>query len=121
VRKDRSTSKRSEASDSSPAANTASAVELTRSRSSSSEVVALDSWARSLCTGAVSQTNRCLVPAERRETHSRRETTPEALGQNIWEQKDADAPQGGVGKVTLGGGSQMIVTVSGGGSLTRPT
>jgi len=37
------------------------------------------------------------------------------------EQKDADAPQGGVGKVTLGGGSQMIVTVSGGGSLTRPT
>jgi hypothetical protein len=34
------------------------------------------------------------------------------------EQKDADAPQGGVGKVTLGGGSQMIVTVSGGGSLT---
>ena len=37
------------------------------------------------------------------------------------EQKDADAPQGGVGKVTLGGGSQMIVTVSGGGSLTEPT
>jgi hypothetical protein len=37
------------------------------------------------------------------------------------ERKDADAPQGGVGKVTLGGGSQMIVTVSGGGSLTRPT
>jgi hypothetical protein len=38
-----------------------------------------------------------------------------------FEQKDADAPQGGVGKVTLGGGSQMIVTMSGGGSLTRPT
>jgi hypothetical protein len=40
---------------------------------------------------------------------------------SAWEQKDADAPQGGVGKVTLGGGSQMIVTVSGGGSLTRST
>ena len=37
------------------------------------------------------------------------------------EQKDDDAPQGGVVKATLGGGSQMIVAVSGGGSLTRPT
>ena len=35
--------------------------------------------------------------------------------------KDADAPQGGVGKATLGGGSQMIVAVSGGGSLTGST
>ncbi len=34
------------------------------------------------------------------------------------EQKDDDAPQGGVVKATLGGGSQMIVAVSGGGSLT---
>jgi len=84
-------------------------------------VVALDSWARSLCTEPVSQTNRCVIQAERAETHSRCETTPNALCQNIWEQKDADAPRGGVGKVTLGGGSQMIVTVSGGGSLTRPT
>jgi len=33
--------------------------------------------------------------------------------------KDDDAPQGGVVKATLGGGSQMIVAVSGGGSLTR--
>ena len=46
VRNDRSTSNRSEANDSSPDASTASAVELTRSRSSSSVVVALDSWAR---------------------------------------------------------------------------
>lgn len=32
--------------------------------------------------------------------------------------KDDDAPQGGAVKATLGGGSQMIVAVSGGGSLT---
>lgn len=34
------------------------------------------------------------------------------------EQKGDDAPRGGVVKATLGGGSQMIVAVSGGGSLT---
>lgn len=38
-----------------------------------------------------------------------------------WGQKDADASQGGVGKATLGGGSQIVVAVSGGGSLTPTT
>lgn len=81
VRKERSTSKRSDANDSSPAANTASAVELTRSRSSSSVVVALESWARSLCTGAVSQTSRSAVSAPARAT-SQTSTTSKLTAQH---------------------------------------
>ncbi|CAB4563710.1 unannotated protein [freshwater metagenome] len=84
-------------------------------------VVALDNWARSLCTHGVSQTEASIVLAQMVTAFVMRSRRSRSWVDSAWEQKDADAPQGGVGKVTLGGGSQMIVTVSGGGSLTRPT
>lgn len=84
-------------------------------------VVALDNWARSLCTGEVSQTRAWLVLAQMVTALWKRSRRGDRWVEVSFEQKDADAPQGGVGKVTLGGGSQMIVTVSGGGSLTGST
>lgn len=84
-------------------------------------VVALDNWARSLCTHGVSQTEAWIVLAQMVTAFVMWSRRSRSRVDSAWEQKDADAPQGGVGKVTLGGGSQMIVTVSGGGSLTRST
>lgn len=84
-------------------------------------VVALDNWARSLCTHGVSQTEAWIVLAQIITAFVMRSRRSQSWVDSAWAQKDADAPQGGAGKVTLGGGSQMIVTVSGGGSLTRPT
>jgi hypothetical protein len=84
-------------------------------------VVALDNWARSLCTHGVSQTEAWIVLAQIVTSFVMWSRRSRSRVDSAWEQKDADAPQGGVGKVTLGGGSQMIVTVSGGGSLTRST
>jgi hypothetical protein len=84
-------------------------------------VVALDNWARSLCTHGVSQTEAWIVLAQIITAFVMRSRRSQSWVDSAWAQKDADAPQGGVGKVSLGGGSQTIVTVSGGGSLTRPT